>query len=111
MKHLKEIIFEKKDFKSYKKYIPIINDMFKNIVPLELEKTSIYNEFDQIIISFKIWSIIEKKFIIACLNKFGDVNYKILPNSGYQMTIEFYNIPKSFLEELDIIASQSKYNL
>lgn len=111
MKHLKEIILEKRDLKSYKKYIPIINDIFKNSITLELEKTLIYSEFDEINISFKTWDNITKKFIITCLNKFGDVDYRISPNSGYQMTIEFYNISKSFLEELDIIDAQSKYNL
>jgi len=111
MKHVKDIILERRNFKPYLKYVESINKTFEKYAKLELEKTSVCKEYDEIIVSFKIWYNVDKNFITKCLNKFGDVDYKIFPASGYQSVIEFYNIPKFVLDEIETEIESKKYNI
>ena len=63
MKHVKEIVLEKRNFKSYEKYIEIINKKFKSItfndnpIRLNIEEpmTRIYEEFGSINLYIKTW--------------------------------------------------------
>lgn len=111
MKHLKEIVLERRNVKDYRKYVTYFNEIFIDICRLELEKTFIFEEDNIIIISLKIWGNINKKFIEACMNKLGDVDYKLIPSNGYQITLEFHNVPKSALEDIEAEAMSRKYNL
>lgn len=111
MKHLKEIVLEKKDMKSYKKYIPIINAIFKDIIELEEKHTIVYEENNQIEISIKTWERVEKKFFTFCLSKFGNINYYIIPSNGHQLIIQFFNVPIKALQDFETEIMSKKYNL
>jgi hypothetical protein len=75
MKHVKELVLEgRRNFKSYKKYIDIINKKFKPISNIEGDKTDIFKENGKINVSFKMWHGVNKTFITFATEIFGDVN-------------------------------------
>ena len=112
MKHVKELVLEgRRNFKSYKKYISIINNKFKifeHFSSLEENKTNIFEEHGEINVSLKIWSGTSKVFITFATNMFGDVNYRIFPANGNQIIIEFYNISKNVFDEIDLKIDSNK---
>jgi hypothetical protein len=108
MKHVKT--FEKKNFKDYAKYTDIAKIFLKELVNMEYLK--IYKEDDEINMSIKTWYGVSSNFFKEIEEYIGkDKYYKIDPNNGSQMTIEFFNIDPKFLEILDIKMSANKYNL
>lgn len=109
MKHVKEIVLERRNLKGYSKYTDILKTKFSNF--LHIEKIVSYEEDNEISIEIKTWNGFKKDFINYINDQFGNPNYKINPANGAQLLIYIYDVPKSFFEELDIELNTEKYNL
>ena len=115
MKHVKELILERRNIKDYAKYNDIVKKKFENInydrSSDDVEKILIYEEDGEITITLKLWISITKKFIDHSIQLFGNIDYRIDPANGSQVTIYFYNVPKTFFKQLDLELETQKYNL
>lgn len=115
MKHVKELILERRNIKDYAKYNDIVKKKFENInydrSSDDVEKILIYEEDGEITIALKLWISVTKKFIDHSINLFGVVDYRIDPANGSQITIEFFDVPKSFFKKLDMELETIKYNI
>jgi len=112
MKHVKDILLEKRNFKDFIKYNKIFNKILKSkrTISLEEKETKVYEEFGKFYLYIKTWGIFSKDFFDFIKETFGDINYIITPMNDNQVSIEFC-IPKSYLEELDLEIISNKYNL
>ena len=110
MKHVKEIVLEKKNFKDYNKYIDIINQKFQKEISLEETMTKVYEENNSVNLFIKTWGAFNKSFFDFTKEIFGDINYFVNPKNGSQLSIDFFDIPKSALEQLEMEMIANKYN-
>jgi len=107
MKHLKT--YEKKNLKDYNKYTDVALEFIKELT--QVEKVRIYKEDDELILSIKTWNNVSKAFFDEMEKYIGTPYYKIFPNSGAQLTVEYYGIDTKFLSLLDQIIERNKFNL
>jgi len=105
MKHLKT--YERRDYKSYKKYSDYIATIFEhsnndNIVNMSEEDGKIY-------LSFGFYRA-ETKEIKKMVEVFGNYKMELSPiRNGVHLTVR--GIDKEFLDKLDLEMSANKYNL
>jgi hypothetical protein len=112
MRHLKT--YEKRNFKDYIKYSDnkLLEEFLKdNNYRLSIEYVKIYEENKQINLALKTWHGVYEKFFKIMKQYLGDIDYYIAPNNGNQITIEFFNIDKNFLNILEEKIESNKYNL
>ena len=111
MKHVKEIVLEKKNFKDYNKYIDIINQKFQKEISLEESMTKVYEENNSVNLFIKTWGAFNKSFFDFTKEIFGDIDYIVDPKNGSQLGINFLGIPKSAIEQLEMEIMANKYNV
>jgi len=109
MKHIK--IYERRNFRNYTKYKDILYKKFYSDLFFHIEKNrlEVYEEFGDINIEFKIWGNIFSSVLNSMSKELGP--YEIYPNSGYQLTVHFTEVPKQYFKELDLELDTDKYNL
>ena len=110
MKHLDEFIVERRNYVNYKKY----NDFLKNKISkfTDIHELVIYSESDEIIIYMTtVGSSFTSKFIDYINKEFNEPYFRISPKNSYQLEMMVYDIPKEYLDKLDVEMNIKKYNL
>ena len=121
MKHLNDFIVEKRNFKSYTKYIDLINykinDIFSSETEfyssshIENERTKMWDEDNAINVEIKTWYHLTKTSVDKILDLFKSTYYIISPASGNKLFLDIYDVDPSVLKEFDIELDSKKYNL
>lgn len=109
MKHVKDIILEKKIYEKYRKYNDFLVKFFK--ISNDIREVKVYEEYNAIYINIKYDGRITNEDFLH-LNKYFeglDFYFTALSSSALWFTVE--NVKQEFFDEIDIQLNAEKYNI
>ena len=111
MKHVKNIILEKRIFKKYEKYNDFLVKFFNVYGGGTVKKVTVHEEYNGIYINIQYAGRIAHEDFLHLNKYFEGLEFYFTALSGYSLMFTVENVPQEFFNQVDIEMEAEKYNL
>ena len=113
MKHVKDIILEKKNFKKYEMFNDFLLNLFKSSD--NIRKVTVYEEYNrennEIYIDIQYVDRIKNEDFLHLNKYFKGLYFYFTPTSSSSIMFTVRDVPKEFFYKIDVEINLKKYNL